>query len=344
MLELSNISKSFGSARVLERVNLLIPPGSRTAIVGPSGSGKTTLLRLIAGFERPDSGQIMLHGRPLFAGDQFVPAHQRKIGFVPQEGALFPHLRVGENIAWGLSGSRHEKRARVESLMAMVSLDSKLAQRWPHEISGGQQQRVALARALAQQPALMLLDEPFSALDTGLRAATRKATADLLTQAGVASILVTHDQKEALSFASQIAVIRHGRFAQIGSPFEVYSQPADEETALFLGDALILSAEVAQGKARCPLGDIPVDDTTASGTRRIMLRPEQISVVPGDSVAGQPQAHIVDIDFAGYLSTLTLAFADTAEPVTVQTVTRPGWLPGMKVNLHINGYARVFAV
>ncbi|KIS45291.1 ABC transporter ATP-binding protein [Kosakonia radicincitans] len=344
MLELSNISKSFGSARVLDSVNLLIPPGSRTAIVGPSGSGKTTLLRLIAGFERPDSGQIMMHGKPLFAGDQFVPAHQRKIGFVPQEGALFPHLRVGENIAWGLSGSRHEKRERVGALMAMVSLDSKLAQRWPHEISGGQQQRVALARALAQQPSLMLLDEPFSALDTGLRAATRKATADLLTQAGVASILVTHDQKEALSFASQIAVIRHGRFAQIGSPFEVYSQPADEETALFLGDALIMPAEVAQGKARCQLGDIPVDDASVSGARRIMLRPEQISVEPCDSTAGLPQAHIVDIDFVGYLSALTLAFAHTDEQITVQTVTRPGWLPGMKVNIQINGCARVFAV
>lgn len=344
MFELSNISKSFGSARVLDGVNLLIPPGSRTAIVGPSGSGKTTLLRLIAGFERPDSGQMMMHGKPLFAGDQFVPAHQRKIGFVPQEGALFPHLRVGENIAWGLSGSRHEKRARVDALMAMVSLDSKLAQRWPHEISGGQQQRVALARALAQQPSLMLLDEPFSALDTGLRAATRKATADLLTQAGVASILVTHDQKEALSFASQIAVIRHGRFAQIGSPFEVYSQPADEETALFLGDALILSADVAQGKARCQLGDIPVDDASASGARRIMLRPEQISVEPCDSTTELPQARIVDIDFAGYLSTLTLAFTHTDEHITVQTVTRPGWLPGMQVTIQINSCARVFAL
>lgn len=344
MLELSNIAKNFGSARVLDSVNLLIPPASRTAIVGPSGSGKTTLLRLIAGFDRPDSGTIVMHGRSLFSDSQFVPAHQRKIGFVPQEGALFPHLRVGENIAWGLSGSRHEQRVRVQTLMEMVSLDSKLAQRWPHEISGGQQQRVALARALAQQPALMLLDEPFSALDTGLRAATRKATAELLTQAGVASILVTHDQKEALSFASQIAVIRHGRFAQIGSPFEVYSQPADEETALFLGDAVILPAEVAQGKARCQLGEIPVDDAAVSGMRRIMLRPEQINVLPGNHAAGLVQAQIVEIDFAGYLSTLTLSFAHTAGEITVQTVTRSGWLPGMNVNIHITGCARVFAL
>ena len=226
--------------------------------------------------------------------------------------------------------------------MAMVSLDSKLAARWPHEISGGQQQRVALARALAQKPALMLLDEPFSALDTGLRAATRKATADLLTEAGVASILVTHDQKEALSFASQIVVIRHGRFAQVGSPFAVYSQPVDEETALFLGDALILSADVAQGRAHCLLGDVAVDNPALSGAHRIMLRPEQVSVVPCDEHQTYPQAQIIDMDFAGYLSSLTLLFSQTGERLTLQAITRPDWRPGMKVNLQVNGSARVF--
>lgn len=342
MLELATISKSFAAARVLDDVNLVIPAGSRTAIVGPSGSGKTTLLRLIAGFEMPDSGRIVLQGKTLFGDGQFVPAHQRNIGFVPQEGALFPHLRVGENIAWGLKGSRHEKQRRVDELMAMVSLDSKLAARWPHEISGGQQQRVALARALAQKPALMLLDEPFSALDTGLRAATRKATADLLTDAGVASILVTHDQKEALSFASQIVVIRHGRFAQVGSPFAVYSQPVDEETALFLGDALILSADVARGRAHCLLGDVAVDNPAFSGAHRIMLRPEQVSVVPCDEHQTYPQAHIIDMDFAGYLSSLTLLFSQTGERLTLQAITRPDWRPGMKVNLQVNGSARVF--
>lgn len=342
MLELTHISKAFGAARVLNDVSLTIPPASRTAIVGPSGSGKTTLLRLIAGFEAPDSGKITMQGAPLFADGQFVPAHQRKIGFVPQEGALFPHLRVGENIAWGLSGSRQEKRERVAELMAMVSLDAKLAQRWPHEISGGQQQRVALARALAQQPAVMLLDEPFSALDTGLRASTRKATADLLTQAGVASILVTHDQKEALSFASQIAVIRHGRFTQVGSPFEVYSQPVDEETALFLGDALILPAEVAQGNARCLLGEVAVDNATVSGSQRIMLRPEQVRVVACEKERAYPQAQIVDIDFAGYLSSLTLLFSQSGESLVLPSVTEAGWMPGMNVDIQIMGRARVF--
>ncbi len=237
MLELSSISKSFADALVLDNLNLTVAPGSRTAIVGPSGSGKTTLLRILAGFETPDRGRIVMHGKSLFADGVFVPAHQRRIGYVPQEGALFPHLNVADNIAWGLDASREEKRRRVGALMEMVALDAGLASHWPHEISGGQQQRVALARALAQQPALMLLDEPFSALDTGLRASTRKATADLLAETGIASILVTHDQNEALSFATQVAVMRQGRFAQVGTPLTVYSQPVDEETALFLGDA-----------------------------------------------------------------------------------------------------------
>lgn len=251
MIELENISKKFGQTSVLENLSLSVLPASRTVIVGPSGSGKTTLLRILAGFETPDSGRITLAGKTLFDENTFVPAHQRGIGFVPQEGALFPHMKVGDNIAYGLTGSHHENHRRVAELMELVSLDYRLQNHWPHEISGGQQQRVALARALAQEPMLMLLDEPFSALDTGLRAATRKATAELLAHAGVATILVTHDQHEALSFASQIAVIREGRFTQVGSPVEVYSQPVDEATALFLGDALIFSARVNNGFAHC---------------------------------------------------------------------------------------------
>ena len=276
MLELTSISKSFADVQVLDNLFLSVAPGSRTAIVGPSGSGKTTLLRILAGFETPDAGRIVMQGRTLFDEGIFIPAHQRGIGFVPQEGALFPHLNVADNIAWGSDCSRQEKRRRVAALMEMVSLDGQLATHWPHEISGGQQQRVALARALAQRPSLMLLDEPFSALDTGLRATTRKATADLLAQAGVAAILVTHDQNEALSFASQVAVMRQGRFTQVGTPFEVYSRPADEATALFLGDALVLPAELQGGRAQCAIGALLTDNDDVTGQGRVMLRPEQL--------------------------------------------------------------------
>ena len=341
MLELSSISKSFAGTRVLENLNLTVAAGSRTAIVGPSGSGKTTLLRILAGFETPDSGRIVMQGRTLFAQGTFIPAHLRGVGYVPQEGALFPHLNVADNIAWGLDGSRQEKYQQVAALMERVSLDSQLANHWPHEISGGQQQRVALARALAQRPALMLLDEPFSALDTGLRAATRKATADLLAQAGVASILVTHDQNEALSFASQVAVMRQGRFAQVGTPYEVYSRPVDEETALFLGDALVLPAELRGGRARCAIGEISIDDPHAVGQGRVMLRPEQLVISPSPA-DGQPLT-VRDVDFSGHLSTLTLALPGQSEPLLVKTVSRQLWRPGAAVRIEVVGEARVFA-
>ncbi|AID89515.1 ABC transporter ATP-binding protein [Klebsiella michiganensis] len=341
MLELSSISKSFAGTRVLENLNLTVAAGSRTAIVGPSGSGKTTLLRILAGFETPDSGRIVMQGRTLFAQGTFIPAHLRGVGYVPQEGALFPHLNVADNIAWGLDGSRQEKYQQVAALMERVSLDRQLANHWPHEISGGQQQRVALARALAQRPALMLLDEPFSALDTGLRAATRKATADLLAQAGVASILVTHDQNEALSFASQVAVMRQGRFAQVGTPYEVYSRPVDEETALFLGDALVLPAELRGGRARCAIGEISTDDPHAVGQGRVMLRPEQLVISPSPA-DGQPLT-VRDVDFSGHLSTLTLGMPGQGEPLIVKTVSRQLWRPGAAVRIEVVGEARVFA-
>ena len=341
MLELSSISKSFAGTRVLENLNLTVAAGSRTAIVGPSGSGKTTLLRILAGFETPDSGRIVMQGRTLFAQGTFIPAHLRGVGYVPQEGALFPHLNVADNIAWGLDGSRQEKYQQVAALMERVSLDRQLANHWPHEISGGQQQRVALARALAQRPALMLLDEPFSALDTGLRAATRKATADLLAQAGVASILVTHEQNEALSFASQVAVMRQGRFAQVGTPYEVYSRPVDEETALFLGDALVLPAELRGGRARCAIGEISIDDPHAVGQGRVMLRPEQLVISPSPA-DGQPLT-VRDVDFSGHLSTLTLAMPGQGEPLIVKTVSRQLWRPGAAVRIEVVGEARVFA-
>lgn len=338
MLELTSISKSFADVQVLDNLFLSVAPGSRTAIVGPSGSGKTTLLRILAGFETPDAGRIVMQGRTLFDEGIFIPAHQRGIGFVPQEGALFPHLNVADNIAWGLDCSRQEKRRRVAALMEMVSLDGQLATHWPHEISGGQQQRVALARALAQRPSLMLLDEPFSALDTGLRATTRKATADLLAQAGVAAILVTHDQNEALSFASQVAVMRQGRFTQVGTPFEVYSRPADEATALFLGDALVLPAELQGGRAQCAIGALLTDNDDVTGQGRVMLRPEQLMITPCQNE--ESAATILDVDFSGHLSTLTLAIAQ--QTLILKTVSRADWVPGRRVHIEVSGKGRVF--
>ncbi|MCL2533764.1 MAG: ABC transporter ATP-binding protein [Nocardiaceae bacterium] len=277
---IGNVSKSFGPTDVLRGVDLDIERGSITAVVGSSGCGKTTLLRIIAGFEQPDGGTVSIDGSVVAGDRQMVPAHRRRVGYVAQDGALFPHLTVGANIAYGLPGSRWRGRkasdARVAELLEMVSLDSTYARRRPHELSGGQQQRVALARALARDPDVMLLDEPFSALDAGLRVSTRKSVAKTLREAGVTTLLVTHDQEEALTFAEQVAVMRAGQFTQVGTPEQLYHYPVDDFTARFLGECVLLPADVADGVASCALGRIPVHNTDFRGPGRLMLRPEQI--------------------------------------------------------------------
>ncbi|WP_448646604.1 ABC transporter ATP-binding protein [Pseudomonas mohnii] len=308
-LELHSISKSYGSHRALDNVSLSVPTGSRTVIVGPSGSGKTTLLRMIAGFEFPDTGRLSLNGQTLVDSTHEVPAHQRLIGYVPQDGALFPHMTVAANIGFGLASKGRERQQRIAELMDSVALDARMADRWPHELSGGQQQRVALARALAQQPRLMLLDEPFSALDTGLRAAMRKLVARLLADAGVTTILVTHDQSEALSFADQLAVMRNGRLVQSGHPLDLYRYPEDEETALFLGDAVVMPARIEAGWAHCDLGRIPVNNHRNNNSAQIMLRPEQLqlaSVVPNTTEVAGCNAVVTERDFSGNTCTLTV--------------------------------------
>ena len=308
-LELHSISKSYGSHRALDNVSLSVPTGSRTVIVGPSGSGKTTLLRMIAGFEFPDTGRLSLNGQTLVDSTHEVPAHQRLIGYVPQDGALFPHMTVAANIGFGLASKGRERQERIAELMDSVALDARMADRWPHELSGGQQQRVALARALAQQPRLMLLDEPFSALDTGLRAAMRKLVARLLADAGVTTILVTHDQSEALSFADQLAVMRNGRLVQSGHPLDLYRYPEDEETALFLGEAVVMPARIEAGWAHCDLGRIPVNNHRNNSSAQIMLRPEQLqlaSVVPNTTEVAGCNAVVTERDFSGNTCTLTV--------------------------------------
>ena len=282
-IELAGVTKSFGSTRILDDIALTVPEGSRTVVVGSSGSGKTTLLRLISGFELPDAGTITVLGRTVAGPGVAVAAHRRGIGFVAQDGALFPHLTVGQNIAFGLGpalrgGTRRQRARAVSELLEMVSLTPDFAARRPDELSGGQQQRVALARALARQPRVMLLDEPFSSLDAGLRAATRDIVAETLERAGITTVLVTHDQAEAMSFAHQLAVLRDGNLCQVGPPREVYWRPVDLFTARFLGDAVVLPATLSDGFAACALGTVAVGPTSLRGDACIMLRPEQIVV------------------------------------------------------------------
>jgi len=342
LLTIDTISKRYGPVQALKDISLEVQAGSRTAVVGPSGSGKTTLLRIIAGFEQPDIGRVILDGEVLADGPACVPAHKRGIGIVSQDGALFPHLSVAENIGFGFERGAPDREKRIFDLLEMVELDRGMLERRPHQLSGGQQQRVALARALGRRPRLMLLDEPFSALDTGLRENMRKAVARVLQTAGITAILVTHDQGEALSFADQVAVLREGRLVQAGTPQTLYLKPRDRETALFLGDAVMLPAIIKNGFADCALGNIPVEGAH-QGKAEIMLRPEQIRVVV-DEANAKYGGRVVDVEFGGATCTVAVSLAAVAlPPILIKTSSVALPARGDLVRLDIAGKAHVFS-
>ena len=336
-LEAWGLSKRFGAAVALDGVGFALPAGGRLAVVGPSGSGKTTLLRLLAGFEVPDAGRVRLGGAVLADGGMAVPAHRRDIGIVSQDGALFPHLSVAENVGFGLARRLPGRAARVGALLDTVELGAGFAGRRPHELSGGQQQRVALARALARAPRLMLLDEPFSALDPGLRASLRRATFARLAEGGITAVLVTHDREEALAYADRLAVLDRGRLAGFGPPRALYLRPPDRATALLLGEAVLLPAEVANGVAYCALGALPVD---AGGPARgeVMLRHEQLRLAP--PAAGEAAAEVTAIEFRGAVSTVALALPG-AGPLHLTVPSPDAPAPGARVRVAVAGMAHV---
>ena len=283
-LQISGLQMGFG-VPVLQGVDLSVVAGRLTAILGASGSGKTTLLRLIAGFERPDAGTITLHGQAMAGPGLFVATEKRHVGYVAQDGALFPHLSVADNILFGLPRRIRRGAAgavRAADLLRLVGLPLGYAARPPQQLSGGEQQRVALARALAPSPRLVLLDEPFSALDAALRVETRRAVADALQAVGATAILVTHDQSEALSMGHEVAVLRAGRLVQVASPTELYQHPVDPELARFVGEAVLLEGMAVGRVVHCALGELSCDSVGASGIVDVLVRPEQIRLHSAD--------------------------------------------------------------
>ncbi len=255
-LSVRNVAMSYGDRAVLRSVDLEFEPGSITAVLGPSGCGKTTLLRLIAGFLRPDGGEIRLDDTILANGSTLVPPERRHIGIVAQEGALFPHLTVAENVGFGIRRAP-DRDERVHEWLERVGLLAHATSR-PNALSGGQQQRVALARALAARPQVVLLDEPFSSLDTHLRERVRGEVVDVLKAAGVTTILVTHDRDEALSITDRVAVMFNGAIAQVGSPSALYDSPTSVEVAGFVGELCILSGSCVGDRAETNVGNRPV--------------------------------------------------------------------------------------
>jgi iron(III) transport system ATP-binding protein len=288
ILTLSNISKSFGNQTVLRDLSLEVSAGEFVAVLGSSGSGKTTLLRLIAGFDEPNAGEITIADKVVASSKLFVPAEARKVGYVPQDAALFPHLSVFENVAFGLKGLSKAARAdRVSALLKLVSMEA-FGDKNATELSGGQKHRIALARALAPEPELILLDEPFAALDAELRAKIREEMKAVLDKVSCTTILVTHDQEEALSIADRVALLRDGNFAQIGIPREIYSAPVDLGVATFLGDSVIVDGVIESGKVSTSLGQLTLLNSAKEASRgKVAIRPENFYLQPdlnGDSI------------------------------------------------------------
>jgi iron(III) transport system ATP-binding protein len=341
VLRVAGLAVSFGAVRVLTDVALEVPEGSFTAVLGASGSGKTTLLRCVAGFERPGSGTIEVAERTVDGPGRHLAPERRRLGYVPQEGALFPHLTVAGNVGFALR-VRSRRRARVSELLELVGL-SGFDRRYPHELSGGQQQRVALARALALEPALVLLDEPFSSLDAALRLSVRSDITRVLRESGSTVVLVTHDQQEAMSLADQVAVLREGHIAQVGTPRDLYLRPVDPDMAAFVGEANLVNATLRGAEATTALGVMRTSGDLG-GRAVLLVRPEQISIVTDAQDAptgsGLP-AEVVDQAYLGHDSMLTVRpLADCgSERLRVRVVGAADYPVGSRVRLSASGWA-----
>ncbi|MEQ9329247.1 MAG: ABC transporter ATP-binding protein [Rhodospirillales bacterium] len=286
-LILDGIYHSYGERLVLAGLSLTVSAGEVVCLLGPSGCGKTTALRIAAGLEALSRGRAVINGKVASDRDNHLAPEQRSVGFLFQDFALFPHLDVRDNVAFGLAGlPAAERRARTDRLLATVGL-SDYADAYPHILSGGQQQRVALARALAPEPRVMLLDEPFSDLDARLRDEVRDQTLHILKERGVATLMVTHDPEEAMWMADRIALMRDGVIVQMGTPTELYFRPADAFAASFFGDVNRLAGTVSGGRVATPMGDLDAGTLPEGLGVEVLIRPEAIRIETGDSGHGR---------------------------------------------------------
>lgn len=327
-----DLNKCFGDVSAVRGASFEVHEGSLTALLGPSGCGKTTLLRLIAGFETPDEGEIVLRGTTISSPSRNVPPERRRVAMVFQDFALFPHLDVAANVAFGLPKSA-DKRSRVAELLALVRL-SGLDDRMPHELSGGQQQRVALARALASEPDLILMDEPFSNLDPSIREEVRGEVRQLLRSVGITAIIVTHDQEEALSLAGEVAVMIDGQILQAGTPAEVYGKPVSRRVGEFVGAANVLPGTADGSQVECVLGHFGAQ---LEGPVDVMFRAEALAISEDGGVPGE----IVDIDYYGH-DQMVIVRLQSGETVRLRLLARPGFEIGQRVGVAARAEPFVF--
>ena len=329
---IEDLSHSYGSGPVLDGVGLEVAPGEHLSLLGPSGCGKTTLLRSIAGLERPERGAIRLGSVEVTGPGAWVPPERRRVGMVFQDWALFPHMTVAENVSYGLNRNGRGGE-RVAETLAMVGL-SGMEDRTPDTLSGGERQRVALARALAPQPQVLLLDEPFSSLDTALRVEIRTDMHRLLVKLGITSVFVTHDQEAAFVVGDRIAVMTEGRIVQVDTPHGLYTRPADRWVASFVGEGSLLPGQAADGVAATPIGSVPVTGASR-GAVDVLVRPEDLAMVPGD--AGTVEM----IEFYGHDAMVFVAL--NGGTLKVRTGPDPGVGRGQQVGIEFSvARARAF--
>jgi iron(III) transport system ATP-binding protein len=326
-VDVAAVSKRFGPLDILRDVTLGVEPGRIVALLGPSGCGKTTLLRIIAGLEHPDGGEVRLGETVVTGPSTFVPPERRRVGMVFQDWALFPHLSVAGNVGYGLPRGR-DRAERVERALAMVGL-SGLGDRNPMTLSGGQQQRVALARAIAPEPTVILLDEPFSNLDTALRVQVRSEVHRLLGDLGITTVFVTHDQEEAFVLGDEVAVMHDGRIVQQATPADLYLRPVDPWVATFVGDANLLDGE-ADGRAASTAVGTVVLAVPCEGRARVLVRPEELRLETGDV------ATVEILEYYGHDSVYVVRL-DDGLVVRVRTGAMPVFRPGDRVRVAYGG-------
>lgn len=342
-LDVNALTVHLGERRVLDQLSLQIKAGTFTAILGPSGCGKTTLLRAIAGLVRPSSGAIRFGKQLVSISSLVLPPHKRKIGYLPQEAALFPHLTVFENIAYALERekfTKDQKRKIVHEMLELIGLVG-YGDRMPSELSGGQQTRVALARALALEPKVVLLDEPFSALDATLRSELREEVTSLLKKRGATTLMVTHDREEALVTADMIALMRDGKIVQHGAPDEVYSTPTTPYAALSTGDALVLPARRDGENFFHPLSASLSPEGSESGI--LVIRPEEITLSKS-SAAGQ-RAIVTKVEYYGHDAVVEFGLIESAYLGTLKArvAGKVHFTPGESVFVSHDGPVRWFS-
>lgn len=334
-LELTNISKKFGAAEALVDLSLTVQPSEIICLVGHSGCGKTTLLKIISGVDAPDGGTISMNGAPIAGPSLFVEPERRRVGVVFQDYALFPHLTVEQNILFGLRKiPKKEACTRAREMLDLVEL-SHMSDKYPHMLSGGEQQRVALARALAPKPDILLMDEPFSNLDRGLREKVRGETIALLRRLGTTVIFVTHDAEEALSTGDRVVLMKAGRIVQAGTPRDLYDQPCSRDTADFFCDFNIVHGTLKAGRVETPIGNFETDHIHEHECPAVVyLRPCDICPyhshdVPSEALMGSIEART----FRGDVEELTVRVDPLSEPLRLRTTTR---LPACAQNMHLN--------